>query len=127
MVVAPSGVRLGTSEIRREMAMKTRTERAIRLESAMVPSILVGAQVRPDHGMVNRNEVLRVLERAAHDPGFIADVAERGSTALRTYGLTLPEQAALVSGDIRWIEEHVGELTDNQCTLLNCRLQREAW
>jgi len=107
--------------------MKTRTERAILLESATGPSILTGAQVRPGHSVVNRNEVLRVLERAAHDDGFIADIADSGSAALSTYRLTLPEKAALVSGDIRWIEEHVGQLTNSQCTLLTCMLQREAW
>jgi len=107
--------------------MKTRTQRAILLDSLTMPSILTGAQVRPEHRVVNRNEVLRVLERAAHDPGFIAEVADRGSAALSNYRLTLPEQAALVSGDIGWIENHVGELTGSQCTLLNCMLQREAW
>jgi hypothetical protein len=107
--------------------MKTRTERAILLESATGPSILTGARVRPGHSVANRNEVLRVLERAAHDDGFIADIADSGSAALSTYRLTLPEKAALVSGDIRWIEEHVGQLTNSQCTLLNCMLQREAW
>ena len=107
--------------------MKTRTERAILLKSATGPSILTGAQVRPGHRVVNRNEVLRVLERAAHDPGFIAEIADNGSAALRNYHLTLPEQAALVSGDVGWIQDHVGKLTDSQCTLLNCMLQREAW
>jgi hypothetical protein len=64
--------------------MKTRTERVIRLETATRPSILTGAQVRPVHRVVNRNEVLRVLEQAAHDPGFIADLADSGSAALGT-------------------------------------------
>jgi hypothetical protein len=92
-----------------------------------MPSILIGAQVRPDHRIVNRNEVLRVLERAAHDPGFITDIVDNGSAALANYRLALPEQAALVSGDIDWIEKRIGKLTDSQCTLLNCVLQREAW
>lgn len=127
MVAAAGGVRSAMPEIRKGMVMNTRTERTILLDSAMMPSILAGARVRPGHRVVNRNTVLRVLERAAHDPGFIADVADRGSAALSAYRLTLPEQAALVSGDIGWIEEHVGELTDSQCTLLSCMLQREAW
>jgi hypothetical protein len=81
----------------------------------------------PEYEVVNSDEILKVLERAAHDSCFIADVAGRGSQALRDYRLTLEEKAALISGDVRWIEEHVGELTENQCTLLNCMLQREAW
>ena len=107
--------------------MKTRTQSTTLLDSMMMPSILHGARVRPEHQVVHRSEVMRVLERAAHDPGFIADVADKGSAALRNYDLSFPEQAALVSGDIRWIQKHVGELTERQCTLLDCMLQREAW
>jgi hypothetical protein len=70
---------------------------------------------------------LKVLERAAHDSGFIAHIADRGSQALGDYRLTLEEKAALISGDVRWIEEPVGKLTENQCSLLNCMSQREAW
>jgi len=107
--------------------MKTRTKDTIFLQSTTIPSILTDARVAPGHGVVHRGEVLRVLERAARDPGFIADVGKRGSAALGDYRLTLPEQAALISGDIRWIEDHVGELTRRQSTLLDCMLQREAW
>lgn len=107
--------------------MRTRTRTGTLLDSATIPSILVDAQVSPGHRAVNRNEILRVLERAAHDPRFIAEIADQGSGALRDYRLTLREKAALVSGDIGWIEQRLGELTDSQCTLLNCMLQREAW
>ena len=107
--------------------MKTRTKNTVLLQSTTMPSILTDARVARGHRVAQRSEVLRVLERAARDPGFIADVGKRGSAALRDYGLSLPEQAALVSGDIRWIENHVGELTQRQSTLLTCMLQREAW
>jgi len=107
--------------------MKTRTQNTILLDSLTTPSILSGAQVGTGHQVVNRNEVLRVLERAARDPGFIGDVASKGSAALRNYRLTFSEQAALVSGDIRWLQDHVGKLTESQCALLDCMLQREAW
>lgn len=107
--------------------MRTRAERTLILNSLTMPSILSGAQVRPEYRVVNRNEILRVLERAAHDPEFMAEVADRGSEALRSYHLTLPEKAALVSGDIGWIEGQIGDLTRAQCTLLTCMLQREAW
>lgn len=107
--------------------MKTQTQTATLLDAVSVPSILTGAQVRLDERLVNRSELLLVLDRAAGDPGFIAAVADRGSAGLRNYDLTLPEKAALISGDIRWIEDHVGRLTERQCTLLDCMLQREAW
>jgi|GEM_PF-2362281 len=107
--------------------MKTRTQDPTLWKVFAGPSILNAPLAYPDVRPVNRKEILRVLERAAHDPGFIADVADAGSAALRDYRLTLPEKAALVSGDIGWMEEHVGELTESQCTLLTCMLQREAW
>lgn len=71
--------------------------------------------------------VIEVLERAARDHQFIAQLTEQGSKALEGYDLTSEEKAALISGDIRWIEKHVGKLTEVQETWLNCRLQQERW
>jgi hypothetical protein len=107
--------------------METRTQVTTSLERLTEPALFSLPFAYPEYKTVNRTEILRVLERAAHDLGFIADVADRGCRALAGYRLTLEEKAALVSGDIRWIREHVGKLTDKQCTLLNCMLQREAW
>lgn len=75
----------------------------------------------------DRSEVMRVLQKAANDPQFVADLSERGSEALTAFNLTMEEKAALVSGDIGWIEEHVGKLDECECTCLTCMLQREAW
>lgn len=68
--------------------------------------------------------VIEVLERASREDRFIAELVDHGSTALKGYDLTWEEQAALISGDIRWIEKHVGKLTESQKTWLNCRLQQ---
>jgi hypothetical protein len=76
---------------------------------------------------VNRKEVLRVLDRAACDDGFITQLTYRGSDALQGYRLTSEAKAALLSGDIRWIEDHVGKLDGRQQTWLWCRLQHEIW
>ena len=76
---------------------------------------------------LNRKEVLRVLDRAASDDGFIAQLTYRGSEALQGYHLTSEAKAALLSGDIRWIEAHVGKLDERQQTWLWCRLQQEIW
>ena len=72
-------------------------------------------------------EILRVLDRAAEDNGFIAELTYRGSTALEGYKLTLKAKAALLSGDIRWIEARVGKLDARLRTWLDCRLQQEIW
>jgi len=75
----------------------------------------------------SNDEILRVLDRAAQDNGFIAELTYRGSKALEGYKLTLQAKAALLSGDIRWIEAHVGKLNARLRTWLDCRLQQEIW
>jgi hypothetical protein len=72
-------------------------------------------------------EILRVLERAADDAGFIAQLTDNGYAALQGYDLTEEAKAALLSGDIRWIEAHVGKLDARLRTWLDCRLQQEIW
>ncbi len=76
---------------------------------------------------VHKHEILRVLERAANDDGFIAQMTYRGDVALRGYRLSAQEKAALLSGDIGWIEARIGKLTSRQSTWLWCRLQQEIW
>ena len=74
-----------------------------------------------------REAVLEVLSRAACDDRFIGQLTDRGSKALTAYRLSSEERAALLSGDIRWIEDHVGHLDDHLSTWLRCRLQQERW
>ncbi len=75
----------------------------------------------------SRDEVLRVLERAADDPAFIAQLTDQGSEALQDYHLTMQAKAALVSGDVNWIQGHVGKLDERLMTWLRCRLGQEIW
>jgi hypothetical protein len=72
-------------------------------------------------------EMVRVLERAARDSAFIAQLTYQGAKALQGYDLTWREKAALLSGDIRWIEAQVGKLPARLRTWLDCRLQQEIW
>ena len=81
--------------------------------------------VHPEHE--SDSEILRVLDRAASDSDFIAELTHRGYKALEGYRLTLQAQAALLSGDIRWIEARVGRLDARLRTWLDCRLQQEIW
>jgi hypothetical protein len=83
---------------------------------------------RPGYGRdIHRKEILRVLERAAQDNHFIAQLTDRGHEALRSYNLSWQEKAALLSGDIRWIEARVGKLSPRLRTWLGCRLEQERW
>ena len=73
------------------------------------------------------SEIVRVLDRAAADNGFIAELTYRGSKALEGYKLTLQAKAALLSGDVRWIEARLGRLDARLRTWLDCRLGQEIW
>jgi len=79
----------------------------------------------------NRNsetkEILRVLKRAAVDNDFIAQLTDQGSLALRGYDLSQQAKAALVSGDLLWVEARVGKLTARLRTWIDRRLQQEIW
>ncbi len=71
--------------------------------------------------------VMEVLERASCEDQFIAQLTEQGSKALEGYDLTREEEAALISGDIQWIENQLGKLSESKKVWLNCRLQQERW
>lgn len=79
----------------------------------------------------NRNsepeEILRVLRRAAADNDFIAQLTDQGSLALQGYDLSQQAKAALVSGDLPWVEARVGKLTARLRTWIDRRLQQEIW
>ena len=74
-----------------------------------------------------REEILSVLDRAADDDEFIARFTSQGEAALEGYDLTWQEKAALLSGDVDWIESRVGKLDARLRTWLDCRLQQENW
>jgi hypothetical protein len=75
-----------------------------------------------------REALLEVLERAADDSEFLAQLAENPTEALdEYYTLTQEEVAALVSGDIKKIESWIGKLDKRQATWLWCRLSQEKW
>ena len=77
--------------------------------------------------LIQKGEVIRVLNRTAQDYTFWRDLMERGSIALDGYRLSMEAKAALVSGDLKWIRQHVGELTRDQLRFIYKRLEREAW
>ena len=75
----------------------------------------------------SKEEIKQVLERAASDSRFLAQLTDQGSKALQDYRLTGQEKAAIVSGDINWVEGHVGKLDARSRTWFQCRLQQESW
>lgn len=77
--------------------------------------------------LIHKAEVLKVLERAASDSEFVANLYYHGADALEEYNLTAPEKLALLTGDIAWIEKHIGSLTKVQRRWLEQRLSAEIW
>jgi len=74
-----------------------------------------------------REAILSVLERAASDTMFVAELSDDPEHALRGYGLTSEEKAAVSSGDIRRIESWIGDLEPKHKKWLWARLQQEKW
>jgi DNA-binding NtrC family response regulator len=77
--------------------------------------------------VVHRQEVIRVLERAAVDSEFVSSLFYYGADALQDYELTGPEKLAILTGDISWIESQLGPLSAPQKRWLESRLAAEIW
>ncbi|MBN1850325.1 MAG: response regulator [Deltaproteobacteria bacterium] len=77
--------------------------------------------------LIQKREVLRVLDRTYEEPAFWRELIEQGSKALEDYNLSNEAKAAIISGDLQWINEYVGELTQKQLVFILKRLEREAW
>jgi len=77
--------------------------------------------------LIQKQEVVRVLERATRDAVFWRALMEGGSEALKDYNLSRRAKAAIVSGDLQWIKENVDNVTEQQLKFIYKRLEREAW
>ncbi len=77
--------------------------------------------------LIQKREVLGVLSHAADDEKFWDDLMELGSEALNNYQLISDAKAAIASGDLKWINENVGELNQKQLSFIFKRLERESY
>jgi DNA-binding response OmpR family regulator len=77
--------------------------------------------------LIQKREVIRVLNRTAEDSDFWLELMEKGSEALEDYQLSGRAKYAITQGDLNWINENVGELTQKQLMFIYKRLEREAW
>ena len=71
-----------------------------------------------EQGLIHREEVSKVLERAESDDDFFMNLLENSVDALEEYDLTKAEKLAIVTGDARWIEDQLGRLTRAQRHML---------
>ena len=71
-----------------------------------------------EQGLIHREEVAKVLDRAESDDDFFMNLLEHSVDALDEYNLTKAEKLAIVTGDVLWIEEQLGRLTRAQRRML---------
>ena len=76
---------------------------------------------------IDAHLVKEVLGLAAADPDFGRRLLYEGSRVLSGFPLTAEAKAAIVSGDIVWLEKECGELTRAERDWLERRLQAEIW
>lgn len=77
--------------------------------------------------LIQKREVMNVLNRTAEDSRFWTQLLENGSLALAGYQISQEAKAAIISGDLKWLNANIGELTQKQLAFIYKRLEREAW
>ena len=87
----------------------------------------VSTQPPEDQSLIHKEDIIKVLDRTATDNEFVVNLLYHGPDALEEYDLTGPEKLALLTGDVVWIEEHIGKLTPEQRRWLDQRLSAEIW
>jgi glycine cleavage system H lipoate-binding protein len=72
---------------------------------------------------IQKREVLKVLSRTAEDKDFRRALMDLQTDVLEPYNLSLEAKSALLSGDLQWLNEHIGEFTQKQLMfILSCLL-----
>lgn len=76
---------------------------------------------------IDADAVRQVLRQASRDAAFGGRILAEGSRVLSGYSLTPAAKAAIVSGDMAWIEKQCGELSAEERSWLRQRLEAELW
>jgi glycine cleavage system H lipoate-binding protein len=83
----------------------------------------IATEVDPEELFTQRREVFRILNRTAEDKEFLSALRDMQPEALETYKLSPAAESAILSGDLKWLNEHIGELTQKQLMfVLSCLL-----
>jgi len=102
-------------------------QEALEINKKMRIQAIIDAVDSEEGKLIQKREVIRVLDKAAADIHFWRALLEKGSDALSGYVLSNQAKAALVSGDLEWITRHVGSLTREQLQWIRSRLEMERW
>jgi DNA-binding NtrC family response regulator len=96
------------------------------LLNAVNSALDAAATMEPEEqALIHIDEIIKVLERAATDREFVHNLLHHWADALEEYDLTAAEKLALLTGDIEWIEKHIGTLTEKQKRWLEQPLSAE--
>jgi DNA-binding NtrC family response regulator len=91
----------------------------------------IGRALQEDQGQeklrIEASLVREVLSLAATDQGFGQRLLAEGSRVLSGFALSTEAKAAIVAGDIAWIEKECGELLPEEREWLERRLEAEAY
>jgi len=95
----------------------------------VVETALDTAAAKPpeEQTVIHKEEIIKVLEKAASDKTFMHDLLYYGANTLYDYDLSGPEKLAILTGDIEWIEDEIGPLTKSQRYWLELRKNAEIW
>ncbi|UCB45030.1 MAG: response regulator [Spirochaetota bacterium] len=97
------------------------------IEAVLIAKDTAVEEIDMEQKIIHEEEVIKVLERGIKDANFTESIYQNGVDALENYNLTGPEKLAILTGDIAWIEHHVGRLPDEQKQWLFDRLSGEIW
>lgn len=110
-----------------ESQIKAAIDEALQAHAEKPAKTVIKKAETEEEKLIQKREVLAVLSRTAEDMDFWRDLMENGSPALDDYQLSNEAKAAIASGDLKWINANVGELTQKQLMFIYKRLEREAW
>lgn len=77
--------------------------------------------------LIQKKEVLHVLNRTNEDQLFCHDLSKKGVEALAEYALSDEAKEAIVRGDLDWINTHIGELTQKQLQYVFACSKQNNW
>jgi DNA-binding NtrC family response regulator len=77
--------------------------------------------------LILKREIHKALQRAARDEQFWKDIFEHGTAALKDFPLKPEAKVAIVSGDLQWFKEHIGEVEEDDLALITKIEEREVW
>ena len=95
--------------------------------SKSVASEAKTGDVIPMEKLIQKREVIRVLNRTNEDVEFSGNLFEGSGDSLKEYHLSWEAKAAITSGDLKWLKQNVGDLSEKQLTFIYKRLEREVW